>query len=68
MAAEDFGRTYEGNDEKSDYPTGCFVYGSSRGVYFNKHESGTRNTNAKSICKKGTFNHSSRIMNTGKKF
>ena len=55
QAAEYLGRTYQGHDENSDYPTGCYAHGIYN-VYLNKHELGTGNAKAKSICKQGNTN------------
>ena len=53
-ASEERGGTYEGTVISSEYPSGCY-YQSYVGGYFNKHESGTGNANAKSICKQGVY-------------
>ena len=45
---------YRGNQISRRNPSGCYVYGDSSG-YFNKHESGTGNAKAKSICKSGIY-------------
>ena len=51
-AVEGLGQRYVRNEISSTYPSGCYSYQDSTG-YFNKHESGTGNANAKSICKPG---------------
>ena len=53
-AAEDLGRVYKGNSIWSEYPSGCFAFG-DQFAYLNKHESGTGNADAKSICKPGVY-------------
>ena len=53
-AVEDLGQTYAGNEISSTYPSGCYSYKDFDG-YFNKHESGTGDANAKSICKQGVY-------------
>ena len=57
-AVEFLGRTYRGNQISSRNPSGCYTYyiGYFTGNgYFNKHESGIGNANAKSICTKGVY-------------
>jgi lysophospholipase L1-like esterase len=41
---------YNGNEEESDFPTGCYLY--KGGVWFNKDE-GAKNKKAKPLCKAG---------------
>ena len=53
-ALEDLGQTFIGNHSWSWYPSGCISIKDSVG-YFNKHESGTGNANAKSVCKQGVY-------------
>ena len=60
-AVEFLGRTYRGTERSSRNPSGCYAYKLvgigyfSGSGYFNKHESGTGNVNAKSICKQGVY-------------
>ena len=61
-AIEDLGKTYYGSHTGSEYPSGCNVYDDVNG-YFNKHESGTTNADAKSICKQGVYPFSIFIKN-----
>ena len=53
-AVEDLGLSYEGSETNSNWPSGCYAWETRIG-YFNKHESGTGNANAKSICKPGVY-------------
>ena len=53
-AVEDLGQTFRWTEISSEYPAGCYSYDDHSG-FFNKHESGTGNANAKSICKQGVY-------------
>ena len=56
VAAEHFGFTYSGNENTSNYPAGCYIYGvTSKTAYFNKHKSGSANPNTVEICNQGIF-------------
>ena len=53
-AVKDLGLSYYGSEINSYYPSGCYAYKDIY-AYFNKHESGTGNANAKGICKQGDY-------------
>ena len=51
---------YWNDIKESDYPSGCYVYwtSSNTNVYWNKHDTGDKNTKARPICKrKGKYNY-----------